>query len=76
MTGKEQDEVLERFPKLREQLADLQEALEGAGVTFPGLRLDPASYLDGIDGIPIFDFGLCNMMNAKRLIEVLRKGAS
>ncbi|WP_225096361.1 hypothetical protein [Streptomyces sp. CoH27] len=65
----------EAFPKCYGSLKELREALASVGVSLPGLRLDPASFGDG-DGIPLFDLGRCNMTNAARLVEVLRKGVS
>ncbi|MEU8689708.1 hypothetical protein [Streptomyces sp. NPDC048665] len=64
---------VEAFPKCHGSLVELREALAGAGVSLPGLRLDPASFDDG-DGIPLFDLGRCNMTNAARLVEALRRG--
>ncbi|MEU8972614.1 hypothetical protein AB0D11_25640 [Streptomyces monashensis] len=65
----------EAFPKCYEALEELSQALAGAGIVLPGLRLDPESFNDG-DGIPLFVLGRCNVRNASRLIEVLRKGVS
>jgi hypothetical protein len=66
---------VEAFPKCHRSLEELREALAGAGIALPGLRLDPASFGDG-DGIPLFDLGRCNMTNAARLVEALRRGVS
>lgn len=68
------EELRERFPKCHDQLRTLQEALAIAGISLPGLQLDPQSFQDG-DGIPLFQLGRCNMQTAQALVAVLWKGA-
>lgn len=67
-------EQAERYPLCLLALAELRQALASAGVNLPGLKLDPTSFQDA-DGVPLFSLGLCNMGQAERLIEVLRKGS-
>ncbi|WP_030889146.1 hypothetical protein [Streptomyces sp. NRRL S-1868] len=51
----------------------LREALVGAGISLPSLRLHPGTWGDHT-GVALIDLGPCNLETARKLGNILRKG--
>ncbi|MEU9036225.1 hypothetical protein AB0D45_15160 [Streptomyces sp. NPDC048352] len=66
----------ERMLAAEEAVRQLKGALDGVGVVFPSLGVDPVSAA-GTYGLPLVDLGRCNLDTALRLAAVLheRNGA-
>ncbi|HZG02970.1 MAG TPA: hypothetical protein VE546_05260 [Streptomyces sp.] len=64
----------ERLRIAEEATDELREALRGAGVTLPSLRVDLVSYASETAEPPLVELGRCTPEVARRLAAVLVRG--
>ncbi|MEV7615803.1 hypothetical protein [Streptomyces sp. NPDC089799] len=62
----------ERVQAAEEAVAQLKGALDGVGVVFPSLGVEPVSAA-GSYGLPLVELGRCNLDTALRLAAVLHE---
>ncbi|MGW8381024.1 hypothetical protein [Streptomyces sp. ODS28] len=53
---------------------DLGDALRGAGIVLPSLRVDPVAFADRDPNCQLLDLGRCNLPTARDLTAALTRG--
>ncbi|MFI0486122.1 hypothetical protein [Actinomadura sp. 9N215] len=72
-TAGQPKEATRPYDESRNALEDLQGALDAAGVKLPSLGLENGPVIGS--RTPLIELGRCNIETARKLAEVIRRGA-